>query len=125
VKSLEAQKLFPDDGEWKLVYKKPEIDLQMIRLLNTFTVNRAGDSFLQNCRNVHRMFLDKFGKYRDLTDTKKAYLQRRADEWTNLVESTFTRKLEAQVTAEEFNDMEAMSRLQTFLRKTESTLKLI
>ncbi len=111
--------------EWKLVLKRPEIDLQMIRILNTFTVNCAGDAFLQNCRGVHRMFLDKFGKCRDLSEAKKAYLQHRADEWTNLVETTFTRKLEAQVTGEDFNDMETMSMLQKFLRQTESTIRLL
>lgn len=68
--------------------------------------------------------MDKFGKCRDLSEAKKDYLQRRADEWTNMVEETFTRKLEAQVTGEDFNDMEAMANLQKFLRKTASAMKL-
>jgi hypothetical protein len=121
---MEAFQLPRSNAEWKLILRRPEIDLQMIRMLNAFTTNRAGDNFMQNCRGVHKMFLDKFGKCQNHTDTKKEYLQRRADEWTNLVEGIFTRKLEAQVTGEDFNDMEAMFKLQQFLRKTASVLNL-
>ena len=122
---MEAIQLSRIDKEWKLVIKRPEIDLQMIRMMNAFTGNRAGDAYRQNCLNVHRMFLDKFGKRQGLMGEERAYLQLRADEWTNLVETIFTRKLEAQVTGEDFNDMEAMTQLQKFLRKTSSALNLL
>ena len=121
---MEAFKIPVKDNEWRLQMKRPELDLQIIRLLNSFSNNRAGDSFRQNCMNVHKMFFDKFGRYGQLSTDEQNFLQRRADEWTALVEKTYSTMIEARINDEDFNTMSAMSALHKFLRQTESMLSL-
>lgn len=121
---MEAIRL-PDNKEWKLKVKRPEIDMQLIRMLNTFTRNRVGDEILQECRTVHGYFMEQFGRYRDLTSMQQELLQRRADQWTQMVEKAFSRKLSSMLNEEEFNGMAVTVELHQFLQKTRSLLRLM
>lgn len=105
--------------------RSPQLDTQLVQMLNEFSENRAGDVFLKNCRNIHKMFQDRFGKLTSLTFNQQNYLSKRGEAWTDLVEETYNAILEARCYGEAFNTQSALAKLTQFLRKTDGVLKII